>query len=103
MGAWIETVTERSLRCIFSSLPSWERGLKRLAGESAEQAQPVAPFVGAWIETSYVSVMKYAYWVAPFVGAWIETPILAASQAAQIVAPFVGAWIETSVFISTPA
>ena len=37
----------------------------------------VAPFVGAWIETSYFKVKELASEeVAPFVGAWIETDVL---------------------------
>ena len=58
------------------SLPSWERGLKPLSVLNTSDATAVAPFVGAWIETSY----PYTYYgvdnVAPFVGAWIETDIL---------------------------
>jgi len=37
----------------------------------------VAPCVGAWIETLYVSVLIERTVVAPCVGAWIETPIVA--------------------------
>ena len=35
--------------------------------------------------------------VAPFVGAWIETTALCHVYVSRIVAPFVGAWIETGV------
>ena len=34
------------------SLPSWERGLKRLVVHCLRRSFVVAPFVGAWIETS---------------------------------------------------
>ena len=35
---------------------------------------PVAPHVGAWIETSATWVCTWSVSVAPHVGAWIETP-----------------------------
>ena len=79
---------------------------------------PVAPFVGAWIETkcgptarrrrrpshpSWVRGLKQCglwhqcaeHCVAPFVGAWIETEVMWNAADAVAVAPFVGAWIET--------
>ena len=33
----------------------------------------VAPYVGAWIETSYARDLQNRIEVAPYVGAWIET------------------------------
>ena len=33
----------------------------------------VAPYVGAWIETSWPFVVSSKNTVAPYVGAWIET------------------------------
>ena len=36
---------------------------------------PVAPFVGAWIETSVLGFVTAGNPVAPFVGAWIETTL----------------------------
>ena len=34
----------------------------------------VAPYVGAWIETSScINARSSCYYVAPYVGAWIET------------------------------
>ena len=36
----------------------------------------VAPFTGAWIETSHVSDAGKLSEVAPFTGAWIETCIM---------------------------
>ena len=33
----------------------------------------VAPYVGAWIETSQAQDCDYRNMVAPYVGAWIET------------------------------
>ena len=70
----------------------------------------VAPFVGAWIETSVTSPATYPVCVAPFVGAWIETLVYEGAVVGTTVAPFVGAWIETlyvffssSVFLSLPS
>ena len=79
--------------------------------------QPVAPHVGAWIETLYKFIVKYGYKVAPHVGAWIETSkegyynsfsvshpmwvrglkllFLRHQCGSYSVAPHVGAWIET--------
>ena len=37
------------------------------------EVNPVAPFVGAWIETSINLGFERKLRVAPFVGAWIET------------------------------
>ena len=37
-------------------------------------AFPVAPYVGAWIETVAVVLNQHTVFVAPYVGAWIETP-----------------------------
>ncbi len=36
----------------------------------------VAPFMGAWIETTTGLAMAFKILVAPFMGAWIETIII---------------------------
>ena len=56
------------------SLPSRERGLKPFWPPSPVPAFPVAPFAGAWIETGYSGYLDLDIFVAPFAGAWIETP-----------------------------
>ena len=56
----------------------------------------VAPYVGAWIETTSVGLQPVEEQVAPYVGAWIETGNGAAKNSRHSVAPYVGAWIETS-------
>ena len=78
----------------------------------------VAPYVGAWIETTEKPFLMARLKVAPYVGAWIETYASAAAARAQAshptwvrglkpflvdqaketlnVAPYVGAWIETA-------
>ena len=58
----------------------------------------VAPRVGAWIETSSLSLHQLRPMVAPRVGAWIETSVLGNFFTPVGVAPRVGAWIETSDF-----
>ena len=94
-GAWIETVIVVTPVRTPVSLPSRERGSKpsrrsepasrhrrslrgsvdRNRGEASggPSAGRVAPFAGAWIETS-ISAWSFLSWrVAPFAGAWIET------------------------------
>ena len=57
-----------------SSLPSRERGLKPDIREDDADGSYVAPFAGAWIETSMTQTfLPFYYRVAPFAGAWIET------------------------------
>ncbi len=54
----------------------------------------VAPYVGAWIETSHpfslISLLEsHPTWVRGL------KPVLLAQPLLQVVAPYVGAWIET--------
>ena len=57
----------------------------------------VAPYVGAWIETSISLIAAGTQTVAPYVGAWIETYDVERVGEIVKVAPYVGAWIETCV------
>ena len=57
----------------------------------------VAPYVGAWIETSSTTSTACGVSVAPYVGAWIETCRFLDWSRQTKVAPYVGAWIETSL------
>ena len=41
----------------------------------SDNDRSVAPYVGAWIETSAVTIAHDWSGVAPYVGAWIETDI----------------------------
>ena len=50
----------------------WERGLK-LSSRGMGLITPVAPHVGAWIETQLAEEEGMKKGVAPHVGAWIET------------------------------
>ena len=51
----------------------WVRGLKLSPTDDIMPFRPVAPRVGAWIETYHLGVWIDDYKVAPRVGAWIET------------------------------
>ncbi len=75
----------------------WVRGLKHTFDLTMMSRAEVAPYVGAWIETTAGAVAWVCILVAPYVGAWIETTIVDSSQMARVVAPYVGAWIETRV------
>ena len=56
------------------SHPVWVRGLKLTVPLATVRAVPVAPRVGAWIETGVPRLITpLGPSVAPRVGAWIET------------------------------
>ncbi len=55
------------------SHPSWVRGLKQVQIEAGDFGAEVAPFMGAWIETTISIQNSTVVVVAPFMGAWIET------------------------------
>ena len=55
------------------SHPTWVRGLKLITSYRIEDDLCVAPYVGAWIETSVIVCPCSHLPVAPYVGAWIET------------------------------
>ena len=63
------------MRDLDVSLPSRERGLKPDQIIHHDRINTVAPFTGAWIETSSSISASHSTVVAPFTGAWIETPI----------------------------
>ena len=101
------------------SHPTWVRGLKLKRAEKNNLPCPVAPYVGAWIETYYLLLLQQHFKVAPYVGAWIETQNCSSACYPQgshptwvrglkpntstrksllsCVAPYVGAWIETTM------
>ena len=77
------------------SHPMWVRGLKQKENRQKQEIPFVAPYVGAWIETSDIMAAKGGKIVAPYVGAWIETKVNVCTHNDIPVAPYVGAWIET--------
>ena len=50
VGAWIEIVCRHRAAVGYTSLPSWERGLKFPLITTILELTTVAPLVGAWIE-----------------------------------------------------
>ena len=58
------------------SHPTWVRGLKQCPC-GHYKLPPVAPYVGAWIETLKTHTIWKQHQVAPYVGAWIETYVKA--------------------------
>ena len=60
----------------------------------------VAPYVGAWIETTNGCSTEKICLVAPYVGAWIETLSVCSKPYRSSVAPYVGAWIETILILT---
>ena len=73
----------------------WVRGLKLAFEVVNVLGCKVAPYVGAWIETSDKKFNRTTNTVAPYVGAWIETLLQVPALFGSRVAPYVGAWIET--------
>ena len=60
---------------------------------------PVAPFMGAWIETASLSEHDYLVYVAPFMGAWIETKTASQYDTSSCVAPL---WEHGLKRVKTP-
>ena len=58
----------------------WVRGLKLLVQGVKLTSRHVAPYVGAWIETTSALIASRLSDVAPYVGAWIETDRLVLSR-----------------------
>ena len=94
-GAWIETAEKENCAFKYPSLPSRERGLKL-----ASQLHP--PFLLLSLPSRERGLKQVLFnliysfgHVAPFAGAWIETTSPISSYTMFSVAPFAGAWIET--------
>ena len=66
-------ITLDGSRQLIQSHPVWVRGLKHCFQTTQGTITPVAPRVGAWIETPPASFDLRGILVAPRVGAWIET------------------------------
>ena len=73
MGAWIETSMEHRADIFVMSHPIWVRGLKLCTDTELIRARHVAPYMGAWIETTKLMHEQPSPVVAPYMGAWIET------------------------------
>ena len=86
---------EERKRTLRVSHPTWVRGLKLKQRCRNYREVRVAPYVGAWIETTLKQEAPVNLTVAPYVGAWIETSARPMVIRKVTVAPYVGAWIET--------
>ena len=102
-----------------SSHPIRVRGLKLVLSCILLHPYLVAPYTGAWIETTFREYILSKVKVAPYTGAWIETFVCARARARArshpirvrglklffvfvfgilfFVAPYTGAWIETFI------
>ena len=100
------------------SHPMWVRGLKQNKVHTSKVHLMVAPYVGAWIETSWFRwcahcILSHPMWVRGLKQTmtnvkplsikshpmWVRglKPLMDAIISDMAVAPYVGAWIETSV------
>ena len=71
--------------------------MKFLVWKNLNDALPVAPHAGAWIEIFKSSADASKQSVAPHAGAWIEISNgTRSSVSSEQVAPHAGAWIEIS-------
>ena len=80
----------------FRSRLTRARGLKPIERPTPRVSSGVAPYAGAWIETSSPRTTLPSALVAPYAGAWIETYSTHSRPTSSNVAPYAGAWIETS-------
>ena len=77
------------------SHPTWVRGLKHGVRQRERRERRVAPYVGAWIETSRARKFQCTLESHP---TWVRGLKLMRSRGVETlkrVAPYVGAWIET--------
>ena len=73
---WVRGLKQRENKAHGADIvshPVWVRGLKLSCTLQFRHQIPVAPRVGAWIETWNLFVTRKTPGVAPRVGAWIET------------------------------
>ena len=57
----------------------------------------VVPYVGTWIEISYIASISVSVGVVPYVGTWIEIFDKLCSFFFRKVVPYVGTWIEINI------
>ena len=97
-GAWIETVTA-SRHAVSSTGRPLRGGVDRNTSRSDRQAQSMRspPSRGRGSKRAIDACRRCACTVAPFTGAWIETSSTSSATCEHVgVAPFTGAWIETA-------
>ena len=81
--------------CRLKSHPVWVRGLKHIAHILCLVPVQVAPCVGAWIETSMITMQGTTQNVAPCVVRGLKLRQQTTPSSSRR-CPCVGAWIETS-------
>ena len=73
MGAWIETASTKSLRRELVSLPIWERGLKHNRSSALHSSTLSLPIWERGLKRPMNMENYTKKDVAPYMGAWIET------------------------------
>ena len=121
VGVWIEIAARDLYLSLFSSLPSWECGLKLHIGKNIPAKFQSLPswecglkFHDMWMYCSGNASLpswecglkwngKTVFYgignVTPFVGVWIEICESGESSSCLSVTPFVGVWIEMKTSI----
>ena len=94
VGAWIETILICRQLHQKRSHPTWVRGLKLRRLERPKTPRLSHPTWVRGLKQFVLALQKYVN-VAPYVGAWIETTSPPGGKDFVLVAPYVGAWIET--------
>ena len=97
VGAWIETYDTIDEDVDNKSHPTWVRGLKHVALMYPAVTVKSHPTWVRGLKLCLLFCFILPILVAPYVGAWIETSKPVQSAVRKLVAPYVGAWIETSV------
>ena len=69
----------------------WVRGLKQNNQRKNVAKEHVAPYVGAWIETTSDDWRFVTKYVAPYVGAWIETAMTSCNTSRSVSHPM---WVR---------
>ena len=73
MGAWIETALRFAEQLCLSSLPTWGRGLKRVFWREVPLGLGSLPTWGRGLKQREAAQEVKETQVAPYMGAWIET------------------------------
>ena len=95
MGAWIETRVRDKEQCHTCVAPFMGAWIETSQGSSPENAPVSHPSWVRGLKRCLHPVLMQENKVAPFMGAWIETYNGLAECYWECVAPFMGAWIET--------
>ena len=69
--------------------------MKPKASSKTSLRTQVVPYIGTWIETSYLKTKEYETVVVPYIGTWIETKPDIFIALSEEVVPYIGTWIET--------